>query len=142
MWPKKIYLTRFLWILSTSLLGASRSYFFPSPSPLPFLLTHHEIYLYFTLVTQSILKFKIIFLLSLSLGASRSYFFPSPSNSPWNFIIFYINYTKYIEMISKFSLSLSCLFSSLEYTLRCSTYIIFDLCVIVDRATLCHKMSS
>ena len=55
-------------------------------------------------------------LLSTSfLGASRSYFSFSPllSYPPWNFLIFYINYTKYIEMNSKLSLSLFSL--SLEF---------------------------
>ena len=51
--------------LSTSLLGASRSYFFPPPPPPPplLLLTLHEISLYFTLITQN---------LSLSLSSGNS----------------------------------------------------------------------
>ena len=47
------------------------------------------------------------FLSTSLLGASRSYFFPSsPSTSsffsypPWNFLIFYINYTKIISLSS------------------------------------------
>ena len=57
---------------------------------------------------------KWIFLSTSLLGASKSYFFP-PSlllpNPPWNFLIFYINYTKHIlKLIQNFyspSLSLS-----------------------------------
>ena len=54
----------------------------------------------------------ILFLSTSLLGASRSYFFPpspppSSSNPPWNFLIFYINYTKYIEIQDSLSLSLS-----------------------------------
>ena len=60
----------------------------------------------FSQVFKSILKDKMTFFgkfLSTSFfSASRSYFFPLPSfpfpNPPWNFLIFYINYTKYIEI--------------------------------------------
>ena len=50
----------------------------------------------------------LLFLSTSFLSASRSYFSFSPllSYPPWNFLIFYINYTKYIEMNSKLSLSL------------------------------------
>ena len=59
--------------------------------------------------TTDIIYIVVTFLSMSLLGASRSYFYPPspplPSNPPWNFLIFYISYTKYFEIQNYLSFS-------------------------------------
>ena len=79
--------------LSTSLLGASRSYFFPPSFPNPpwsFLLFYINYTKYFEIQNN----FSISLSLSLSLSFSLSFL-------PWNLLIFYMDWNKYIEIYLK-----------------------------------------
>ena len=86
--------------------------------------------------TTDIIYIVVTFLSMSLLGASRSYFYPPspplPSNPPWNFLIFYISYTKYFEIQKLFlSLSLSLSFS-LSLSLSFFLFLSFSLSLFLS----------